>query len=204
MSETTTIIEDRLSFEFPAGWHATKFDDWQFYNTKMLSMQYQSKETQTLHVELPSGEKTVLTQSISGMDILAMDTEKTLWLIEVKDYRPHPKAKSKDLHDFSDEQEFIKLIDKVILKLLGALASLLPAKINAQNPEEQAFAEYFLSAKKLCVVLHVEFETGELNPANLYRKLCKRLRKGAIDATPRIISMNDMQDVAWKVSSSEF
>ncbi len=181
MSETTTIIENRLSFEFPAGWHATKFDDWAFYRSQFLP----------LH------------NGISALDILAMDTEKTLWFIEIKDYRPHPKASAKDLHDFSDEQEFIKLADKVILKLLGTLASLLPAKTNANNPKEQAFAEYFLSAKKLCVVLHVEFEMGAVNPANLYSKLRKRLRKGAIDASPRIISMNDMQDIAWKVSSSE-
>jgi hypothetical protein len=177
------ITENRLSFEFPDDWIVSKFDDWTFYRQQLAA----------------------LMNGISALDILALDTEKTLWLIEVKDYRMHSKAHPNDLHDFSDQEELIKLTDKIILKILGTCSTLLPATIYASD-QEKTCAAAFLTAKKLCVVLHIEYDRNSIHTSNLsvnlYQKLRKKLKKGAVGREPLIISIHDMQNVAWQVRST--
>lgn len=64
---TTTLQVARLTFTFPAGWQASKYDDWSFYRNQ-FSRQH---------------------NGIQAVDVLASAPNGTAYLIEVKDYR-HP------------------------------------------------------------------------------------------------------------------
>lgn len=73
-----TIAADGLSFCFPDGWEATKFDDWAYYRNQFSKAH----------------------EGIKAVDILALSPDKaTLWLIEVKDFRAHPRTKSIPLQE---------------------------------------------------------------------------------------------------------
>ncbi|MFN3631067.1 MAG: hypothetical protein ACK4XK_13595, partial [Casimicrobiaceae bacterium] len=64
---TTTLRVEKLTFTFPAGWQASKYDDWSFYRNQ-FARQY---------------------DRIQAVDVVARAPEGTAYLIEVKDYR-HP------------------------------------------------------------------------------------------------------------------
>lgn len=64
---TTVLQVETLSFTFPAGWQASKYDDWSFYRNQ-FSRQH---------------------NGIQAVDVLAIEPSGTAYLIEVKDYR-HP------------------------------------------------------------------------------------------------------------------
>ena len=70
-----SITEGALTFHFPDGWQATKFDTWSFYRN-----QFQ---------RVCGGTKAI--------DILAIDSDSRLWVIEVKDYPEYPRTKTIDL-----------------------------------------------------------------------------------------------------------
>jgi len=63
----TTIQVERLTFTFPAGWLASKYDEWSFYRNR-FARQF---------------------DGIKAVDLIALDPESTAYFIEVKDYR-HP------------------------------------------------------------------------------------------------------------------
>lgn len=63
----TTLQVETLTFTFPAGWHASKYDDWSFYRQQF------SRQS----------------NGIQAIDVLAREPNGTAYLIEVKDYR-HP------------------------------------------------------------------------------------------------------------------
>lgn len=65
------ITEGGLTFTFPAGWDASKFDEWSFYRN-----QFQG---------ICGGAKAI--------DILAIEQD-CCWLIEIKDYRHRRRTKS--------------------------------------------------------------------------------------------------------------
>lgn len=68
---TTTLRVERLTFTFPAGWLASKYDDWSFYRNQF------SRQS----------------NGIQAVDVLAREPNGTAYLIEVKDYR-HPDAET--------------------------------------------------------------------------------------------------------------
>lgn len=68
----TVVQVESLTFRFPKGWTASKFDDWGFYQGKWVRMW----------------------NGIKAIDVLAVDPDHTLWLIEVKDYSSHPRTKA--------------------------------------------------------------------------------------------------------------
>ena len=70
----TTITEGALTFSFPAGCQASKYDDWSFY-----SNQFQP-----------------VANGCKAIDILCVEGNVS-WLIEVKDYRWHPRTKAIDI-----------------------------------------------------------------------------------------------------------
>lgn len=69
---------------------------------------------------------------IKAVDIIAIDPQKTVWLIEAKDYRTHRRSKT------------IPIIDEIWQKVFATLAALLPAKVNASSGEENDFAAKIL------------------------------------------------------------
>jgi hypothetical protein len=72
----TVITEGQLTFTFPAGATACKYDDWQFYRNQFNSAF--------------GGTKAV--------DLIYIDDEQT-WLIEIKDYRLHERTKPSNIGD---------------------------------------------------------------------------------------------------------
>lgn len=70
------ITEDRLTFTFPAGAMAGKYDDWTHYRRQFNAAFGGAKAIDLLYVEDRAG-----------------------WLIEIKDYRRHTRTKPTDLAD---------------------------------------------------------------------------------------------------------
>lgn len=93
------IDEGRLRFGFPDRWQIGKYDDWSFYRNQFSKMR----------------------NGIKSLDILAIDSDKTAWLIEVKDYRVNSRTKPSDLGE------------EIALKVSDTLAAIIPAKIHATN-----------------------------------------------------------------------
>jgi len=72
----TEITEGDLTFRFPTGCQASKYDDWSFYRRQFTG--------------IAGGSKAV--------DILCIKGD-TSWLIEIKDHRQHPHQKLIDIAD---------------------------------------------------------------------------------------------------------
>jgi len=154
---------DSLCFEFPDNWIVAKFDEWVFYRRHFSKM----------------GDH------IAAVDIVAMDPERTLYLIEAKDYRRHKREDPKPIQDI------------LVSKMTGTLSALLPASLNATNSEERDKAKEFVLPKKIRVVFHLEQpeKRSRLFPwsydkANLVDILKKRVKP--IDAHPWVRDGADM------------
>src|SRR2546425_1163608 len=93
-----SITEGALTFQFPDGWQATKFDDWRFYRNQFQKV---------------CGAKAI--------DMLVIASDHCMWVIEVKDYRVHPRTKT------------IALPDEVACKVRDSLAALVAARVNAND-----------------------------------------------------------------------
>lgn len=63
------INVDGLKFTFPAGWEASKYDEWVYYREQFAKQM----------------------NHLAALDVLAVSPQKDAYLIEVKDYR-HPDA----------------------------------------------------------------------------------------------------------------
>lgn len=116
------IDVDGIQFAFNEDWKVTKYDEWRFYRNRFCNV--------------PSGRKAV--------DLLAISPENELFLIEVKDYRLHPRVKPSQLHE------------EVSHKVVDTLAGLLPTSLDDIFPEEQEFARAALACDRIRVVLHLE------------------------------------------------
>ena len=167
----TEIEEGGLKFTFPNHCEATKYDDWAFYR-----QQFQS---------VAGGAKAV--------DILCLQQDVS-WLIEIKDYRQHPRTKPSDLGD------------DMARKVRDTLAGLAAANANANDEGEQAMAQCALAKRQWRVVLHLEQQSvppsplrlQAIDPANVLEKLRRNLK--AIDAQPMVVSMqNPGSGIPWTV-----
>lgn len=166
----TAIDVDGLSFKFPKNWVVSKYDEWSFYRNQFEKMR----------------------NGIKAMDLVAIDPDKTAWLIEVKDYRTAQRTKP------------IEIDAEVHQKVFDTLAALLPAKVNANDSNEQATARCLLGSKKLRVVLHLEqpkkhsfLRPLAINPADVEKKLRRILKP--IDAHPLVVEMGNMRALHWSV-----
>lgn len=156
----TEIEEGSLKFSFPDHCEATKYDTWAFYRQKFQSVAGGSK----------------------AVDILCLAQDAS-WLIEVKDYRQHPRTKP------------VNLGDEVANKVRDTLAGLAAASANASHEGEQAFAERALAKQWWRIALHLEQQSvvtsplrpQAISPANVLKKL--RMNLKAIDAQPVILSL---------------
>ncbi len=165
------ISVDGLIFEFPEQWQASKYDEWSFYRNQFSQMW----------------------SGIKSLDLLAIDPQKTGWLIEVKDYRIHQRAKPLDL------------AEEVARKVFDTLAALPPTGVNSNDSTERAMAKTILSAKQYRVVLHLEqpvkhskLRPRAIDPAHIKQKLRKLLKP--IDAHPLVVEMTNMSSLAWSVN----
>ena len=164
------INEGQLTFQFPVNWEASKYDDWSFYLNQFQSV--------------CGGAKAI--------DVLALSPERCAWLIEVKDYRVHPRTKPSELPI------------EMACKVRDTLAALPCARVNANASDEKDLAGRALESKSLRVVLHLEQPARHsrlfpraIDPAAVEQKL-KQLLKG-VDAHPRVLETGQMRSVPWTV-----
>lgn len=160
-----------LIFSFPINWMLGKYDDWAFYKNRFSKMW----------------------NGIKAVDLLAVDPRQTAWLIEVKDYRRHPRTKPSDL------------ADEVARKVFDTLAAMLPAKLTSADQEERQVALAVANATELRVILHLEQPAKHsrlfpraIDPADVQQGL-RRLVK-PIDAHPLVAEASRMGRLAWTVS----
>lgn len=118
----TILREGNLEYRFEEGWLASKYDEWPFYREHFQGAL--------------GGNKAV--------DFVAQDPSETLWLVEVKDYRVHPRTKT------------IDIVDEVAMKVRDSLAGIVAAAKWHSQHARQEDARRHLAAKRLRVVLHLE------------------------------------------------
>lgn len=162
---------DGLNFDFPDDWQIGKYDDWSFYRNQFSRMW----------------------NGIKSLDLLAIDPNKTAWLIEVKDYRINSRTKPSDLGE------------EIAHKVFDTLAAIIPAKIHASNSNEKKLAHAVSASSKLRVVLHLEqpakhskLRPRAINPADVQQKIRQLLKP--VDAHPLVVDMSSIIDLEWKVS----
>ncbi|MDO9168265.1 MAG: hypothetical protein Q7U18_04110 [Methylobacter sp.] len=162
---------DGLIFDFPDDWLVSKYDDWSFYRNQFITIK----------------------NGIKSLDFLAVDLNKTAWLIEVKDYRLHPRTKPSELGI------------EVAHKVFDTLAAIIPAKIHATDPDEKQLARAVSASRKLRVVLHLEqpakhskLRPRAINPVDVQQKIRQLLKP--VDAHPLVVDMKSMRDLEWNVS----
>lgn len=130
---------------------------------------------------------------LKAVDVVAVCPEKVAYLIEFKDYRGRRRDKAGTI-----DAEFIG-------KALSTLSALLPARCNALDAGESAFATRVLGAAKIRLVLHLDQSKpgNKLYPpvadaANLTQKLRGKL--ASIDRRLKVCSSDSMAGVPWTVS----
>jgi Holliday junction resolvase-like predicted endonuclease len=164
------MLVDGIEFSFPPDWEFEKYDDWVFYKNQFQSV--------------GEGQKAV--------DIVARDPQKTLWFIEVKDYRRYQRTK------------LIDLADEVAHKVRDTMAGLLASSVHAEG-SEKIKAKGFIQIKNIRVVLQLEQPKQHsrlfpraIDPAAIQQKLRKAVK--AIDAHPIVTeSLNKHKKILWDV-----
>ncbi|MBI4322293.1 MAG: hypothetical protein HY675_27685 [Chloroflexi bacterium] len=168
-----TLREGSLVCTFPDDWEVTKYDDWAFYRNQFANC--------------CCGNKAV--------DFLAHDPiDRTLWLIELKDYRQF--RRTKDVK--------VSLWEEIALKARDTLAGLFAAKVDNTHAE-QLYAARALGVTRLRVVLHLEQPRTHsrlfpraYDPADVQQKLKQMLKP--IDAHPMVIELSEMGTVPWSAT----
>ncbi len=168
------LTEGKLTYEFPEGWQVTKYDEWPFYKNHVR--------------DACTGNKAV--------DFLGLDPSKTLWMIEIKDYRQFPRTK----------ESRIPLCDEIAVKIRDTLAGLFAAKVVSTHENHQ-FAQVASDAVKLRIVLHLEQPTShsklfrrDYDPADVQQKLKQMVKP--FDAHPRVVELDNMDKVPWSTTST--
>ena len=164
----TEIQEGDLMFSFPDHCEAGKYDEWSFYRNQFQSVAGGSK----------------------AVDILCLSDDAT-WLIEIKDYRQHPRLKLTDIGD------------DVAGKVRDTLAGLAAASANANCGHEQALARRALQRHRWRVALHLEQRDAgarlwprKSRVANVLSKL--RIKVKAVDAHPVILNREaNRPNIPW-------
>ena len=167
----TRIMVGNLTFRFPNGYEASKYDDWSFYRNQFQAIANGSK----------------------AIDILCVG-HRTAWLIEIKDYRRHPRTKP------------IDIADEVATKVRDTLAGLATAAKDANAAQEHQYARQAMAMYKWRVVLHLEQSATSrrlwskpIDTAKLLKKLRTRTLK-AVDAHPIICDRSTLPlSIPWTV-----
>ena len=166
----TEIEVGDLKFAFPDHSKADKYDEWSFYRNQFQSV--------------ASGSKAV--------DIVCVSDD-AAWLLEIKDYRQHPRLK------------LIDIGDEVAGKVRDTLAGLAAASANANRGDERALARRAFQRRRWRVALHLEQPNARsrLRPqpfsvADVLSKIRKKVK--AVDAHPVVLSRQvNRPDVPWTV-----
>lgn len=166
------IGEGDLTFTFPEDCEAGKYDGWSFYRNRFRYVAGGSK----------------------GVDILCVSGD-AAWLIEIKDYRQHPRTKLVDIDD------------ELASKVRDTLAGLAAASSNADGRGERLLARRALQRRRWRVALHLEQPNARsrLRPqpfdiANVLSRIRNNRKLKAIDAHPVILNRGTTRpDIPWAV-----
>lgn len=168
---TDIIQEDRLTLTFPPGAQASKYDEWSHYRNQFNSAFGGTKAVDCVYA--------------------AADTA---WLIELKDYRIHPRTKAIDLPL------------EVALKVRDTLAGLVSAGIHANDADEQRMARELLQKPRIRVALHLEvpakpsrLRPSPIDPVAVQQKLKQLIR--SVDPHPVVVDQYLLKhDMDWVVT----
>ena len=168
----TEIVEGNLTFTFPDDCEADKYDEWSFYRNQFQTVAGGSK----------------------AVDILCVSDD-AAWLLEIKDYRQHPRTKLVDIDD------------ELASKARDTLAGLAAASANANNHDERTLARRALQRCRWRVALHLEQPSARsrLRPqafdvANVLSRIRKSRKLKAVDSHPVIVNRKIIpRDVPWTV-----
>jgi len=119
MSRTADV--DGMRLTMPAGWWVWKYDDSDFHQTQFQNF----------------------AGGVKAMDAIALDPERTLWLIEVKDYRQNRRRKPSSV--------FAEVADKA----RDTLAGLAVARVTAMVQQERSLAQQALGSRQIRVALQL-------------------------------------------------
>lgn len=196
VADRPTITEERLKFEFPLGWDASKFDDWSFYRGQFArvgdaEILCRAKNCGGVAHCDKCGTKRIA--GTRGIDILAIDPGSVCWHIEIKDYR------------LTRETNFAFLADMVALKVRDTLSCLVVARLNSNDDLERLRSEQALDCTSMRVILHLEMppaHTRLITPKTQRAHVMQRLRQlvKAIDPRALVVSMDEMGDMVWSVT----
>ena len=167
------LREGNLEYQFDDNWVVSKYDEWSFYRSHF---------------------QTAFGQDHKAVDVVAHQSNDTLWLVELKDYRVHPRTKR------------IELCEEVALKVRDSLAGIFAAAKWHGEHLRQSDAKKHLAAKKLRVVLHIEQprQQSKLFPRKFdLAKLQQRLKQlvRAVDAHPMVVELDMFADLPWSAAS---
>jgi hypothetical protein len=165
------LVEGKLTFVFPSTWQVIKFDETSFYQKHF--------------------QKLAESRSV---DIVAFKSEAVdeLWLLEVKDYRMHPRRKEEDI--------FLEIAKKV----RDTLANLYLAQRH-EEADCYEFAQLASLKQTIRIVLHLEQpqKTSKLYSPVVSRSNAQiKLRQSVRVADPHALfcEIASMR-VQWKVTS---
>lgn len=169
----TVLREQQLTFTFDDHVQASSYDDWSFYRNTFNGF--------------CGGTK--------AADFICVDAQQT-WIVEVKDYRQHPRTKA------------LSLGDEVAAKVRDTLAGLAAASYRADEADEKRIARKAVQRPRLRVVLHLEQPRNPsklyplaIKPADILMKLRQCLR--AVDPHPKVVNKDALKaDMPWTVTGN--
>ena len=164
------IEEGDLKFSFPDHCEVGEYEHWSFYRNQFQSVVGGSK----------------------AVDFLCL-AEDAAWLVEVKDYRQHPRKKSTDLGD------------EIANKVRDTLSGLAAAIANANDDNERTLARRMLAKRRWRVALHLEqphvksrLRPKPFNVADVTLKQRGKLKP--VDAHPLVLERHSARaDIPWTV-----
>ena len=167
------ITEGALTFSFPNGFKARKYDDWTFYKKHFQSVAGGSK----------------------AVDILCI-ARGAAWLIEIKDYRQYSRKKTIDLCN----EVAIKVRDTLSgLATAYANADDKAEKYFARRVVETGEWRVVLHLEQLDEGSRL-WPTA-INPANVRLKLRQKLK--AVDPNAMVTDIRRLGDVPWSVREAQ-
>ena len=164
----TTFTEGALRFDFDPRCEVSEYDEWAFYRRHF----------------------TYVAGGCKAVDFLCIHDD-TAWLIEVKDYRVHPRTKPS------------RICDEVAAKVRDTLAGLAAAQ-NRATARERSLARQAVTARRWRIALHIEQRAHSVSvprlpdTANLRLDLKKAVR--SVDPHPIVVNAASAVEL-WTVTS---
>ncbi len=165
----TLLAVDGLTFDFPSGWDASKYDEWSFYRNQFGRMR----------------------DGIKAVDLVAVHGS-AAWFIEVKDYRAHARTKPTDLSD----EVFQKVFD-TLAALLPAQTNANDANEKRMASAVLAARKLRVVLHLEQPNKHSRLRPRAINPSDITQKLKRLLRP--IDAHPFVAETRRMGSLKWSV-----